>query len=127
MALYSLKSGSSVLVSVEASSNLDGVGKKSTRRGAVLPTLADVGLQYLETAVVGDARVEWRIPLADGSQRGILQSASNGAKGDRLVLVHPTYGDIQVAVIPGAEGYTETPHEPVAFGFEVTMRFLRLE
>jgi hypothetical protein len=81
----------------------------------------------METAVIGDAQVEWRIPRADGSQRGILQSASNGTFGDRLILAHPTYGDIQVAVIPGAEGYVETPHEPVEFGMEVTMRFLRLE
>ena len=127
MALYSLRSGSNILVTVEASSNLDGVGKKSTRRGTVLPTLADVGLQYMETAVIGDARVEWRIPLASGSRRGLLQSASNGSFGDKLILAHPTYGDIQVAVIPGAEGYTEVPYEPVAVGYEVTLRFLRLE
>ena len=60
-------------------------------------------------------------------QRGLLQSASNGSFGDRLILAHPTYGDIQVAVIPGAEGYQETPYEPVSFGYEIGMRFLRLE
>lgn len=126
MSDYQLRSGSTTLVTVAASSNLDGRGTRSTRRGTVFDTLDAVVTQYHESPTVGQARIEWRIPFARGPQRGVLQSASVGSFGDELVLVHPTYGSINVAVVPGLDGYEETPLDPVDFGFEVIMRFTRL-
>lgn len=126
MAVYSLKSGSTTLVAVVASSNLDGAARKNLRRGVVLPTLGGgTVVQYLETSATGDILIEWTIPRADGNQRGVLQSAANGAFGDELTLVSPKYGDLQVAVVPSRDGYEEE-WLPPDFGYNITMRFVRL-
>lgn len=127
MASYQLRSGSTVLVDVPSSSSLDGRGKKQTRRGTVFDTLGAVVVQYMESPVVGVGQIDWRIPLANGSQRGILQSASNGNYGDELVLFSPRYGTVNVAVVPEADGYEETPLEPVDAGYSLTLRFVRLD
>ena len=126
MADYSLRSGSTTLVSVKSSSNLDGVARPLTRRGEVFPTLGGgSAVQYLETTALGDIPIEWDIPRANGSQRGILQSACTGTYGDELVLVSPKYGAINVAVVPGEEGYTEEWLSP-DFGYRIRVRFVRL-
>lgn len=126
MAVYILRSGSTTLVSVKASSNLDGPARPLTRRGEVFPTLGGgVAIQYLETAALGDIPIEWDVHRADGSQRGILQSACTGTYGDELVLVSPRYGNISVAVMPGEEGYTEEWLSP-NFGYRIRIRFVRL-
>lgn len=125
MAIYQLKtSGGSVLVAVQASSNLDG-SRRETRRGQVTPTLSSTVVQYMEATVVGDQRIEWRIPYADGTQRAFLQSASNGIYGDELTLTSPKYGDILVAFVPGVEAYEETPLMPDN-GYEILCRLVRL-
>lgn len=126
MANYQLRSGSNVLVDVRSSSNLDGSRRRSLR-GTIFPTLGATIVQLMETSVVGDEVVEWRIRLADGSQRGILQSASDGTFGHELILVSPYYGAINVTPTPGREGYEETPYEPRGTGYDVTMRFVRLD
>ena len=118
-------SAAAILVRVKASSNLDGVGRKETRRGSTIETLDGLYVQYHDSApVVGDERIEWFIPVANGSQRGILQSAANGYYGDELILLSPDYGSIDVAPEPGRDGYEEERLEQ--FGFRVTMRFRRL-
>lgn len=126
MNIYSLKSGSTTLVSVLASSNLDGAARSLTRRGAVIPTLGGGSVvQYLETVALGDIPIRWDIPRADGSQRGILLSAATGTFGNQLILASPKYGDIQVAAIPGEDAYDEEWLGP-NFGYRVRMSFIRL-
>ncbi len=125
MSVYSLKSGSSIIATVGASSNLDGTARRQTRRGSFLRTLGGTAVQYLETAVTGDIFIDLDIPVADGNQRGSLYSASVGNYGDRLVLASPKYGDIDVAVAPGAEGYTEE-WLPPTFGYRVRLRLVRI-
>jgi hypothetical protein len=123
---YALRSGSATLVEVESSSNLDGRARRLVRRGTVYDTLDGVVVQYLEAPVVGVTRIEWRIPLADGSQRGVLQSAAVGAYGDELTWQSPVYGDIPVAFVPNEEGYEEEPYLPLGVGYAITCRFIRL-
>lgn len=126
MAVYQLQSGSTVLVAVSSSSNLDGSGKKATRRGSVILTLGDIVVQYLEgPAIVGDQPIQWHIPRADRNQRGVLQSVTDGSFGNVFSLVSPDVGAITVAAAPGPRAYQEKRLEPF-FGYEITLEFIRL-
>ena len=110
---------------VASSSDLERGGGRPPRPGRVFDGLAGPIIQYLENDIVGDARIEWAIPRADGVQRGILRSASVGTYGDSLTFRTPVYGDISVAFLPGLEGYSEEKLPP-DFGFQITARFVRL-
>ena len=124
MATYLLGSGTSGLVAVSASSNLDGAAR-TVRRGSVYPLLGGgTAVQYMDSAV-GDIPIIVDIPRADNSQRGILRSASTGTYGDSLTLTTPKYGAISVAFAPNEEGFEEEWLPPM-FGYRIRLRFVRL-
>ena len=127
MANYKLRSTSLVLVDVPSSSNLDSPHVAQTRRGTIYKTLGGrTVVQYSDQAATGDNRIVWTVPLVNGSQFGVLYSASIGLSGDRLILESPDFGDIPVAFVPGEEGFRPEKFVPRSFGFGVTITFVRL-
>lgn len=126
MAKYTLLNGSTVLVEADSSSNLDGEATKSTRRGRVFRTLGGGNVvQYADSGALGERRIEWEIPRANGSQRAILWSASVGTYADTLTWRTPNYGDLTVAFEPGEDGYHEQFLRP-NFGYAIKIRFVRM-
>lgn len=126
MAVYTLLNGSTVLVEVASNSSLDGEATKSTRRGRVFRTLGGgTVVQYSDSGALGERRIEWNIPRADGNQRAVLWSASVGTYADTLTLRTPKYGDLTVAFEPGEDGYHEE-FLPPSFGYRLRLRLVRM-
>lgn len=123
MSSYRLLSDSTVLVDIPSSSSLDNPDVRETRRGTVFKTLQKNIVQYTATAF--DDRIVWNIPVANASQYGILYSASVGAYGPTLTLVSPVYGNINVAMEPGPDGFIPEKYAG-SFGTRITIRFVRL-
>ena len=123
---YQLNSSGLLIVDVPSSSSLDNPHVAQQRRGTVHRTLTGNVVQYMEPVPVGDTGIVWTIPLADSNQYGRLYSASIGVFGDALTFVSPVWGSIAVAFEPGENAFKPQKLQPMSFGYQIEITFVRL-